>query len=183
MIDKDILGDVNTGTIVDGNGLSGIIGGSSGTTSSSDTSQTSDNTPIYKPDNTYYKDDLDIVASYEQISNGRYAVVLTFCMPGGQSNYWDIDFAYNFRNENTTGYCTYSYVGSDVGTWVVFGYDVKEGTMRDIIPDKDGFIKIYLHSSEVIYTTDEDKAACVSNFLESEWSIKVYNKRSIVPAG
>ena len=183
MSKEDVLGDISSGTIVNGGALGGIIGGSSGGTESSDTTSSSNNSPIYKPDNTYYKGDLDIVASYVDVPGRGGAVVLTFCVPGGQSYTWDIDFAYNFRNENTTGYYTYPYFGSEVGSWVVYGYGVKEGTMRGIRPDKDGFIKIYLHSGEVSYSTDEDKAACVSNFLESEWSIKVYNKMLSVPAG
>ena len=50
--------------------------------------------------------------------------------------------------------------------------------MTGIIPDENGFIKIVLDWRDYGFETEQDQAAYVSNFLNKEWTIKVYNKRS-----
>lgn len=180
---KDVVGDLNSGTIIDGNGLGGIIGDSGTSTDSGSSPETSGNSDIiYKPDNVYYKDDLDIVASYLNLApegTSRAAVLLTFWVPGGQYYLWDIDFTYESSGDNFPGpaYCTHPYLDPDNETWINVGDNIKAGTMKGIIPDEDGFIKIVLDWRDYGYETEQEQAAYVSSFLNEEWTIKVYNKR------
>ena len=57
---KDIVGDLNSGLIIDGNGLGGIIGGSGSFTESGSSPSTSGNVNDYLPQGTYSKTDFDI---------------------------------------------------------------------------------------------------------------------------
>ena len=108
----------------------------------------------------------------------RAAVLLTFWVPGGQYYSWDVDFTYNSAGDNYPGpaYCTHPYLDPDNETWIGIGANAKEGTMPGIIPDENGFIKIVLDCRDYGYETEEEQAAYVSNFLNKEWTIKVYNK-------
>ena len=106
-------------------------------------------------------------------------MLLTFWVPGGQEYYWDIDFTYMSTGDNFPGpaYCTHPYLDPDNESWIFVGSNTKEGTMTGIIPDENGFVKIVLDCRDYGYETEQDQADYVSNFLNKEWTIKVYNKR------
>lgn len=186
---NDVLGDLNTGTIVDGSGLGGIIGGSgssTGTGSSPEApSVTTGGDYVYKPDNTYYKEDLDIVYSYEEVE-GYASVVLEFYVPDQWRFLWDIDFSWSGAGDNFPGPCCYTYVLNDDNTGVTDGRwisisntsSVKSGTFDNIRPSNNGLVRLVIKRVDRSGLSEEAQADFVQNFINSEYTIKVYRNDS-----
>ncbi len=196
---KDVIGDINTGTIIDGNGLGGIIGGSgtsTGTGSSSEApSTTTGGDYVYKPDNTYYEEDLDMYYSYVYLEN-EYTdlgpmdlVVVDFYVPSSVSLYWNIEFTRSselfdsapgcysiYWEEGKDGNLTfgngfYRYLSKGASSGIFEG--VGCGSFDNGVHNN-GRLRFILASFDSYCVTDAQKTNLVNSVINSGFTLKVY---------
>ena len=180
---KDIVGDLNSGLIIDGNGLGGIIGGSGSFTESGSSPSTSGNVNDYLPQGTYSKTDFDIKYVYEEIE-GCSSVVLEFCVPHADC-FYDVSFFLPGSGDNFP--CIYNYDladGSDGNTatwersngrweWISKSSSVRSGTFSNVVPDSNGFIRFAIKHSTVSGLTDDGIVQFVESVMNSAFTLTV----------
>lgn len=188
---KDIVGDLNSGSIIDGNGLGGIIGGSGSSTetgsssevpgTSSENGSSSGNDYIYKEEGVYYKDDLDLKWYYSDTLTNANAVYFEFYVPVSESYFWTVELSRPKITDSAMGFYSYNFDINDNGEPVItdgIWYFCKENVFsameEDLACSKDGKMIICYATFESYPTTDEGIKELVESCMYDDFVLKVY---------
>ena len=126
--------------------------------------------------------DLDIDYTYQEI-NGCASVVLSFYIPDSRFP-WNIEYSLNAESAYDTysGPCCYTYDagadGVENGRWVFKSPSESSGIFENIRSDENGLIKIAIKRCDISNLSEDSKKSFVQSFMNSSYSIKVYQDNS-----